>query len=76
VPPDLRASYAFVEAYLSGYSIEHRRVDYDREAVVAALERLRHPGAAFLIRHLRGQYKPVGVQVDPATIRPPNDPTT
>jgi predicted phosphodiesterase len=56
-PPDLRASYALLEASSAGYSIEHRRVDYDREAVVAALERLRHPGAAFIIQHLRGQYK-------------------
>ena len=56
-PPDLRASYALLEASSAGYSIEHRRVDYDREAVIAALERLRHPGAAFIIQHLRGQYR-------------------
>jgi predicted phosphodiesterase len=62
VPPDLRASYALLEASSSGTSIEHRRVDYDREAVVAALRRLRHPGAKFIIQHLRGQYKPNGLE--------------
>jgi predicted phosphodiesterase len=53
-PPDLRASYALLHASAGGYTVEHRRVDYDREAVVAALRRLRHPGAAFIIHCLRG----------------------
>jgi predicted phosphodiesterase len=56
-PPDLRAGYAFLQASADGYTIEHRRVDYDREAVVTALERLRHPGAPFIIRCLRGQHR-------------------
>jgi predicted phosphodiesterase len=58
VPPDLRASYVLLNASPSGYRVEHRRVDYDREAVVAALRRLRHPGAAFIIQHLRGNDRP------------------
>src|SRR5512139_264733 len=32
-PPDLRASYAILEANARGYRIQHRRVDYDRDAV-------------------------------------------
>ena len=55
LPPDLRAGYAILEASPSGCQVEHRRVDYDREAVIAALQRLRHPGAAFLARHMRGE---------------------
>jgi predicted phosphodiesterase len=55
IAPDLRASYVILQANASGYQIQHRRVDYDREAVVAALQRLNHPGAAFIIKHLRGQ---------------------
>jgi len=56
IAPDLRASYAILQADASGYQIQHRRVDYDREAVVAALQRLNHPGASFIIKHLRGQW--------------------
>jgi predicted phosphodiesterase len=58
VPPDLRAEYAILEADPTGYRVERRRVDYDRGAVIAALERVRHPGAEFIIRHLRGLCEP------------------
>jgi predicted phosphodiesterase len=51
--PDKRASYVLLSADKAGYQVEHRRVEYDRAAVIAALERQRHPGAAFIIRHLR-----------------------
>ena len=42
LPPDLRASYAILSADAKGYEIEHRRVDYDHDAVIAELRRLRH----------------------------------
>jgi predicted phosphodiesterase len=58
LPPDLRACYVVLRADESGYSLEHRRVDYDREAVIAAVQRLRHPGAEFIIRHMRGERRP------------------
>ena len=54
VPPDLRASYVILDADATGYRIELRRVEYDRQAVIADLERLRHPGAQFIVRHLSG----------------------
>ncbi len=54
VPPDLRAHYVVLEADRTGYRIGNRRVDYDRSCVVAMLRRQRHPGAAFIIRHLQG----------------------
>jgi predicted phosphodiesterase len=54
-PPDLRASYAILKASEAGYRIEHRRVDYDRAAVVRALARIRHPGASFIANHMRGE---------------------
>jgi len=55
-PPtaERRASYALLHATEAGYHVEHRLVEYDREAVIRALERLRHPGAAFIAKHLRG----------------------
>jgi predicted phosphodiesterase len=55
VAPDLRASYVIVEADERGHTIGHRRVDYDHDAVVAALETLGHPGRSWLIKHQRGE---------------------
>jgi predicted phosphodiesterase len=55
-PPttDRRASYVLLHADATGYQIGHRLVEYDREAVVGALERLGHPGRAYIIKHIRG----------------------
>jgi predicted phosphodiesterase len=53
VPPDLRAKYVILQADTTGVHVEHRQVEYDRAEVIAALERLRHPGARFIIRHMR-----------------------
>lgn len=58
LPPDLRASYVILEADEKGYRATHRRVVYDREAVVAVLQRLHHPGADYIIKLLRGAYSP------------------
>jgi predicted phosphodiesterase len=58
LPPDLRASYVIVEADETGHTIEHARVTYDHDAVVAALEDLLHPGRSWLIAHQRGEVKP------------------
>jgi predicted phosphodiesterase len=58
VLPDLRASYVIVQSIASGYQLNHRRVAYDREAVVIELLRLRHPGAEFIIKHMRGEHRP------------------
>jgi len=54
----LEASYAILDAGPSGYSLHLRYVDYDREAAIAALNRLKHPAAAFLTRFLRGEMVP------------------
>jgi hypothetical protein len=58
VPPDLRACYVLLEATQSRYRLEHCRVDHDRGAAVAALKRMRHPGARFIVEHLEGRYEP------------------
>jgi predicted phosphodiesterase len=55
VQPDLRASYVIVDAERDGYEVRHRRVEYDHEAVIEALERVNHPGRAWLIAHQRGE---------------------
>lgn len=54
----LEASYAILEANDTGYDLQLRYVDYDREAVIEALHRIKHPSADFLARFLRGEFKP------------------
>ena len=56
VPPDLRASYVILDADNNGYRVEHRRVAYDLNAVIGALERLdHHQGRDWVIKHHRGE---------------------
>ncbi len=58
LPPDLRASYALLEAHASGYHLQHRRVDYDREAVIELTQKVRHPPAGYIARFMLGQRLP------------------
>ena len=58
LPPDLRASYIILDADQSGYRINSYHVDYDHEAVIEEVLRLKHPGADHIIRYLRGQNEP------------------
>ncbi len=51
---DVRASYVIVEGDSAGHTIRHVRVDYDHDAVIAALEAQRHPGAPWLVAKQRG----------------------
>ncbi len=52
---DLRASYAILDSDERGYQVELRRVDYDRQAVIDELKRLRHPGAPYIIGFMEGR---------------------
>lgn len=58
VAPDLRASYALIEAGETGYHVRTARVAYDRAAVIDAVRGSRHPSAEFIISHFRGQRHP------------------
>jgi predicted phosphodiesterase len=49
---DKHACYALLDAGTDGVRIEHRRVEYDRAAVIEQLRRVGHPGRDFLIQHL------------------------
>src|SRR5260370_12555345 len=51
----LHASYVLLELNRHSYSIQLRRVDYDREAVIKAIEHSRHPTPSFLIGFMRGE---------------------
>jgi putative phosphoesterase len=52
--PDRMASYVILQTTEKGYNIHHHQVAYDRHAVVDQLNKIRHPGRKFLIRHLIG----------------------
>ena len=52
--PDLRASYAFLDATANGYELIHRYVDYDHQAVIEAIRRSRHPAADFIVGFQQG----------------------
>ena len=55
VTPGLQATYALLEADERGYRIQLRRVDYDHEAVIQAIEQSHHPTPSFLIAYMRGE---------------------
>lgn len=55
--PILQASYAILDASKEGYKIEHQQVEYDREQVISQVQELNHPGANFIIKHMRGLMK-------------------
>jgi predicted phosphodiesterase len=54
-PPDLRASYALLDADARGYAVSFRRVEYDRAAVIAEIDRVRHPAAGYLRDFMLGK---------------------
>lgn len=66
-PPDLRASYTLLEADALGYRLEFRRVDYDHQAVVEAVQRVRHPAAEYVISFMLGQNQPFWQQLQDAS---------
>lgn len=55
VTPSLQVTYGLLDADEHGYRIQLRRVDYDREAVIKAIEHARHPTPSFLIGFMRGE---------------------
>ena len=55
LPPDLRASCVILEANDAGYRLQHRLVDYDHQAVIAAAQQVRHPVAGYIKRYMVGQ---------------------
>lgn len=57
-PPDLRAKYTFLESDANGYHFEHRRVEYDHEAVVEQLRRVHHPASRYIVQFMRGEHRP------------------
>jgi diadenosine tetraphosphatase ApaH/serine/threonine PP2A family protein phosphatase len=50
--PDLHACYAFLDVDTDGYRVRHRRVAFDRQAVIGQLIGLAHPAKEYIIHHL------------------------
>ena len=55
VTDDLRASYVVVHADRHGHTIEHRRVDYDRDAFLSAVAASGHPASEYIASFQLGQ---------------------
>ncbi|MEM7532869.1 MAG: metallophosphoesterase family protein [Chloroflexota bacterium] len=69
VQPDIRASYVLLDADEQGYTIIHRRVAYDYEAVIAQMERLKYPSTRYLTENMRGlrvhrNYRPGAIEIE------------
>lgn len=55
ITPRLQASYALLEADTNGYQLQLHFVDYDRQAVIEAIQQISHPAAPFLTQFMRGE---------------------
>ncbi len=56
--PDLRAKYVLLTADTNGYTLEHRRVEYDLAAAITATEQTHNPAAEFITRSLQCKNRP------------------
>ena len=54
----LEASYAILEADSNVYDIQMRYVEYDRQAAIHELQRIKHPTVEFLTKMLCGEIRP------------------
>jgi predicted phosphodiesterase len=54
----LEASYALLNADSTGYDVQLRYVDYDHQAVIEELQRVKHPTVEFLAKFMRGELLP------------------
>lgn len=54
----LEASYALLEADATSYHVQLRYVEYDRQAVIEELQRVKHPTVDFLAKFMRGEMLP------------------
>ncbi len=70
--PDLRASYAVIDATEQNYQVFHRRIEYDHGAVIDAVKQSHHPGAELIIGFQRGEHMAVEPHPEnhPVTLEP------
>jgi predicted phosphodiesterase len=56
ITDDLRPAYVIVHADRHGHGVEHRRVDYDRDAFLRRIERSGHPEGEYIRSFQRGDH--------------------
>lgn len=66
-PPDLRAAYALITADESGWTLDLRRVEYNHDAVIAAVKKIEHPSGDYIIRFQRGEVLPSWLELHDST---------
>ncbi len=54
----LEASYGMLEVDSNGHTLQLRYVDYDHDAVISELKRVKHPTVDFLTKFMRGEITP------------------
>jgi predicted phosphodiesterase len=54
LPPDLRASYALLDADETSHRLDTRRVEYDHDAVIRRLHAVKYPAAILVETFMRG----------------------
>jgi predicted phosphodiesterase len=55
ITPGLQATYVILDADSNDYTVQFRRVDYDRLAVIKAIEQVNHPTSSYLLQFMRGE---------------------
>jgi len=63
-PPDLRANYLMLTAEETSTRLQHHRVAYDHQAVIEDLQRINHPAAEHIARHMRGESLPFWLRAE------------
>ena len=58
--PDLRASYVLLTAEKHEHDVQFHYVEYDSQAVIDILEKVRHPGRTYISKCLLGGIHPQG----------------
>jgi predicted phosphodiesterase len=57
VIPSLQATYALLEADNNGHHVQRCSVEYDRQAVIEALDQVHYPGADYVKQYMRGEIR-------------------
>jgi predicted phosphodiesterase len=58
----LEATYGMLEADSKGHALQLRYADYDHDAVIEELQRVKHPTVDFLTKFMRGEITPPWAQ--------------
>jgi predicted phosphodiesterase len=71
ITDDLRAGYVIIDSDRDGHELEHRRVSYDRDAFLRAVQRSGHPERDYIASFQRGEQCRYRAQRPNAPVTPP-----